>query len=96
MNTETANENEAPLPHNHGAKTRRIDLGLAILSASATPGASFTAEEISCWCDCTPAMVGQIEARALRKMRKKVSAQFNLKLSDVAGLRRWMALHFQP
>jgi hypothetical protein len=93
MNTEK--ECEAPLPRNDGAKTRRIDLGLANLSALAPPRAEYDAHDIAAFCECTPAMIGSIEARALRRLREKVSAQFHLEISDAADLRRWMALHFR-
>jgi hypothetical protein len=92
MNMET--DNEAPLPHNNGAKTERIDLGLAIFRAVAPPRATFSAEEIACWCDCTPAMISSIEARALRKMREKASSKFDIQIADTTDLRRWMALQF--
>jgi hypothetical protein len=91
MNTNP--ENEAALPHNDGAKGRRIDLGLAIFSAVAAPRTAYTAAEIAEWCDCTPAMISSIEARALRRLREKVRAQFNLSRSDMANFTRFMALH---
>jgi hypothetical protein len=94
MNTET--DSELPLPHNDGAKTERIDLGLAVLSAVTPPRAALTPTEIAAWCDCTPSMVSQIEARALRRLREKVGAQFNIEISDLSDLRRWMATNFQP
>ena len=93
MNTES--DQEVPLPRNNGEKTKRIDLGLATLSATAAPGATHTPEEIACFCDCTPAMISTIEAGALRKMRKKVFAQFNIDIADQTDLRHWMALHFR-
>jgi hypothetical protein len=94
MNTES--DQEVPLPRNNGEKTKRIDLGLATLSATAAPGATHTPEEIACFCDCTPALIASIEARALRKMRKKMAAQFNINHADTAELRRWLASHFRP
>jgi hypothetical protein len=93
MNTET--DSEEPLPRNSGAKTKRIELGLAILSATATPGALYTPEEIACFCDCTASLILDIEARALRKLRKKILAQFDIDIADTAGLRRWLALHLR-
>jgi hypothetical protein len=93
MNTQS--DSEAPLPHNDGAKTKRIDLGLAVLSALTPPQAALTPAEIAAWCGCTPSMITSIEARALRRLREKVCVQFNFSSSDQAGLRRWMALHFR-
>jgi hypothetical protein len=93
MNTET--DKEELLPRNSGAKTQRIDLGLAILSALAAPRATFDQPDIAAFCGCTPAMIGHIEARALRRLREKVGTQFKIEISDVADLRRWLALHFR-
>ena len=93
MNTEhTETACEAPLPRNSGEKSRRIDLGLAILSATAAPGATHTPQEIACFCDCTPSLIMDIEARALRKMRKKIATKFNVDLGNETDLRRWLAL----
>jgi transposase len=93
MNTET--NPEAPLPRNDGAKSERIDLGLALLSAAAPPRAMLSPADIAAWCGCTPAMISSIEARALRRMREKVRAQFRLSRSDMADRRRFLSLHFQ-
>jgi hypothetical protein len=93
MNTQTVPE--APLPHNDGAKTERIDLGLALLSALAPSRAALTAIDIAAWCGCTPSMISSIEARALRRLREKVCAHFKLSRSDLADRRRFLALHFQ-
>ena len=92
MNTDT--DYEEPLPRNSGPKAERIDLGLALLSALAPCRAALTTIDIAAWCGCTPAMISSIEARALRRMKEKVSAQFKIDLSNMADLRRWMALHF--
>jgi hypothetical protein len=93
---ETATHLETSLPHNHGAKTERIDLGLALLAAVTPPRTVLSPAEIAAWCDCTPAMITGIEARALRRMREKVREQFNLSGSDMAGSRQLLAMHFQP
>jgi hypothetical protein len=89
-------EQELPLPHNDGAKTARIDLGLALLSALAPPRHSFTAVEIAAWCGCTPAMISSIEARAQRRLREKVRQHFGLARSDMADRRHFMASLFPP
>jgi hypothetical protein len=86
---------EAPLPHHRGAKTKRIDLGLALLSSLAPPRAALTTIDIAAWCGCTPAMISSIEARALRRLREKVRAHFNLSRSDMADRRRFLAVNFQ-
>ena len=93
MNTDT--NPEASLPHNDGAKTERIDLGLALLSVAAPPRTMLSPADIAAWCGCTPAMISSIEARALRRMREKVRAKFRLSRSDMADRRRFLALHFQ-
>ena len=94
MKTQTGHE--APLPHNDGAKTRRIDLGLALLAALAPARAALTPIDIAAWCGCTPSMISSIEARALRRLREKVRAHFQLSPSDLADRRRFLALHFRP
>jgi transposase len=86
---------ELPLPHNDGAKSKRIDLGLAVLAAVAPPRAMFSPADIAAWCGCTPAMISSIEARALRRMKEKVRAKFKLSRSDMADRRRFLAMHFQ-
>jgi hypothetical protein len=86
---------EAPLPHNNGAKTKRIDLGLDLLLALAPPRAALTQDDIAAWCGCTPAMIGSIEARALRRLREKVRVGFNLSPADMTNFRRFLDLHLQ-
>lgn len=76
--THELDECEEPLPRNNGEKTRRIDLGLAIVSNIAPPGATFTPDEIASFCGCSAAMISAIEARALRKLRRKMRKQFSL------------------
>jgi hypothetical protein len=93
MNTET--EHEAPMPRNDGAKTERIDLGLALLRAAAPPRVSFSQEDIAAWCGCTPAMIGSIEARALRRLRQKVRARFGLAPSELDNHSLFLALQSQ-
>jgi len=84
----------AALPHNHGAKTKRIDLGLALLSALAPPRAALDTIDIAAWCGCTPDMISSIEARALRRMKEKVRAHFKVSPFDMADRRRFLALQF--
>jgi len=48
-----------------------IDLGLAVLH-SLHGGKRFTIEQIADACDCTPRAVVQLQARALKKVRKKL------------------------
>jgi hypothetical protein len=87
---------EPLLPHNDGEKTDRIDLGLALLASVAPPRTALSPADIAAWCDCTPAMITAIEARALRRMREKVRAKFNLSRFDMTDRRRFLTLHFQP
>ena len=89
-------QHEAGLPKNDGAKTERIDLGLAILSAVAPPHVSFTPSEIAAWCGCTPAMISSIEAQAQRRLREKVRRSFGLARCDMAERRRLVALLCPP
>ncbi len=65
-------------PIRNGRKGRRIDLGLAILSAAAKPRATHSAGEIAAWCDCTPAMIRAIEAQALRRLRLRLNSDPNV------------------
>jgi hypothetical protein len=52
----------------------RISLGLELMSACAAtqPPRAYSAYEIAAWCDCTAKAIYQIEARALRKLRRLV------------------------
>ncbi|HEV7926750.1 MAG TPA: hypothetical protein VGR14_15430 [Verrucomicrobiae bacterium] len=86
---------EPPLPRNDGAKSERIDLGLALLSALAPRRAALTPIDIAAWCGCTPAMISSIEARAMRRMKQKVRAQFKVSPFDVAERRQFLARHFR-
>ncbi len=52
------------------SKSDRIDLGLGILDACREPGKCYTQEEIAAWAGCSEAAVGQIEAKALAKLRR--------------------------
>jgi DNA-directed RNA polymerase sigma subunit (sigma70/sigma32) len=60
------NENEAM------EKSRRIDLGLAILAATSKPGTEHTCEEIAAYCGCTAQNVHHIEQKALAKLRLRL------------------------
>jgi hypothetical protein len=92
MDNET-NSEVAPSP-NEGAKTERIDLGLALLASAAPPHAKLSPADIAAWCGCSPALISGIEARALRRMRAKVREHFKISRSDV-DRRRFLALHFE-
>lgn len=50
-----------------------IDLGLAVLSIVNREGQRMTLEEIADVCECSIERVRQIEARALAKMRSRLS-----------------------
>jgi DNA-directed RNA polymerase sigma subunit (sigma70/sigma32) len=65
-------------------KRIRTDLGLALIDAVRAPGERLTLEEIAIWCDCTPQRIGEIERRALAKLRRRLRM---LKLDDVEVLR---------
>lgn len=53
------------------AKSARVDLGLAVMSAMAERGAMFTREEIGAFADCSGEAIRLIERRALRKLRRR-------------------------
>jgi hypothetical protein len=50
------------------AKGKRIDLGLAIISAISPPGRLWSYVEIAAFCDCSKTAIQQIERKALRKL----------------------------
>jgi hypothetical protein len=87
---------ETTLPHNDGTKTERIDLGLAVLASVAPPQTALSPADIAAWCDCTPAMITGIEARALRRLRERVREHFKISDFDMADSRRFLESHFQP
>lgn len=60
---------DSSVPSHGRAKTERVDLGLALLSAVAVPGVSYTYDEIAVWCGCTETNIFSIEQRALKKLR---------------------------
>lgn len=90
------NDHEAALPHNNGAKTGRIDLGLAILSALAPRGKCYTDVEIAAFCECSPALISAIEARARRRLREKLREKFGLDGLGVEEGKEFGALQIQP
>jgi hypothetical protein len=49
-------------------KGKRIDLGLAIISAISPPGRAWSYVEIAAFCDCSKTAIQQIERKALRKL----------------------------
>ena len=56
-------------------KSRRIDLGLAILEVITPPGVPLSQAEISVYCGCTSEAIRMIEFRALRKVRRRLGAE---------------------
>ncbi len=88
-------ETKDSTPPNPGEKSRHLDLGLAVLSATAMPGATFTAMEIAEWCDCSGPTIAYIEARALRKLREGVRRAFKLSRADAKDIRRFLEFHSQ-
>ncbi len=66
---------EREMPLSGAARSRRVDLGLALLSAVALPGVRYTQEEIAAWCGCTHGAIYVIERRALRKLRNRLLFQ---------------------
>jgi hypothetical protein len=65
-NTPQQQEN---LPQREGESRAEIDLGLALLKLASLEGHELTCEDIAAWCNCSPSLIQQIEARALRKVR---------------------------
>ena len=56
----------------HGERTRRIDLGLAILQARTKPGECHTYEMIAAFCGCSKTLIQIIEGRAIRKLTNRL------------------------
>lgn len=54
-------------------KRQRLDLGLALLQLVCIPNVPLTCDDIALWCGCSWQRIWQIEQRALRKLRKKLS-----------------------
>jgi transcription initiation factor TFIIIB Brf1 subunit/transcription initiation factor TFIIB len=52
------------------AKTKRVNLGLAISGACLNHGETRTLYEIACFCNCSKQAIEHIEKKALRKLRK--------------------------
>jgi len=63
---------ERGLPQNKGAKTARIDLGLALLAVAAKPGSELTHQDIAAWCGCTRDAIYLIEKSVLRKLANRL------------------------
>lgn len=53
-------------------KTKRIELGLAILEAISRPGMTWTVDEIAVFAGCTRSAIWQTEKRALRKCWRRM------------------------
>jgi predicted Fe-S protein YdhL (DUF1289 family) len=62
------------VPRTGAEKSARIDLGLALCRRTCAPGTGKTRQEIAAWAGCSPARIQQIEARALRKLRARLSS----------------------
>ena len=60
------------VPMDGGAKSDRIDLGLALLAMVAKPGVPLTKDDIAFWCGCTNTAIYLMEMRALKKVRNKL------------------------
>lgn len=65
------------------AKTNRIDLGLAILSAIALPDVRYTLAEIAAFCGCSSNAIYLIEQRALRKLKRRMQWETDLALKEL-------------
>jgi hypothetical protein len=63
-------------------KKESIDLGLEILLAIRPPGEVVTVEAMADACDCSPQRIMQLQARALRNLRRELKRQ-GIDLADV-------------
>ena len=60
------------VPRQGKAKSVRIDLGLELLALRSRPGVAWSSYEIAAWAGCTNAAIQAIQARALRKLRRRL------------------------
>lgn len=67
-NERRAANRDRSVPMNGQEKSRRIDLGLTLLSCRAIPGVCYTQDEIAAWAGCTSGMIYLIEQKAMRKV----------------------------
>lgn len=67
-NARRAANRDRSVPMGGREKSRRIDLGLALLSCHAVPGVCYTQDEIANWAGCTSAMIYLIEQKAMKKV----------------------------
>jgi hypothetical protein len=56
------------------SKSKRIDLGLSVMSALAEPG-PHSCEEIAAWAGCCPQAVQVILSKALTKLRRALKRE---------------------
>lgn len=59
-----------------------IDLGLALLECRLSPRQRLSIDEIAAWCQVSRSAIWNIERRALRKIRQRLSAEVK---SDLHG-----------
>lgn len=68
-------------------KRERFNLGLELARIHATPGQPMTQSELAEWCGVTSSLIYMIERKALKKLRRRASADPELR----AALEAFMA-----
>ena len=79
----TKEQYQAEQRFNHAAKTRGIDLGLAVLSAIRQPGERYSRYVIAAACDCCPQLISEIERQALKKLANRLRFQKDAVLQEL-------------
>lgn len=69
LSEESAKSVVLPSLGKNPAKTKRIDIGLAILATKRLPRSGRSRTEIAAYCGCSRERIRQIEERALRRLR---------------------------
>lgn len=75
---------------NKTPESKRLDLGLAILSCLLKPRETLTRYDIAAWCGCSRSAIYQIELKALRKVRSRLAP------NDLADAEKFFAHGRQP
>ncbi len=73
-NAEYAQSQDRTVPNGGKEKSRRIDLGIALLHQVALPGVRYTLQEQAEWAGCRHQAIQQIYTRALRKLQDALKA----------------------
>jgi hypothetical protein len=65
------------------ARSRRIDLGLAVAAAVRKPGAELDYQDLAAFCDCSDAAISFITQGALKKLRRALTLRADPQLQEL-------------